>query len=125
MSEDNINITDSDNQIFQDQVRDVLLALASKMEERLSEYEQRLEALDKQIATLVIGFGEQAVFMDALIGNLSFATSEAQDAFHKSVADARRQMLEIMKEGADGLLASSDPDLASAIINMADEKLSD
>ena len=63
--------------------------------------------------------------MDALIANLSFATSEAQDAFHKSVADSRRQMLEIMKEGADGLLASSDPDLAAAIVNMADEKLSE
>ena len=114
-----------DNDVFQDQVRDVLLALASKMEVRLSDYESRLESLDKQIATLVIGFGEQAVFMDALIANLSFATSEAQDAFHKSVADSRRQMLEIMKEGADGLLASSDPDLAAAIVNMADEKLSE
>lgn len=114
-----------DNDVFQDQVRDVLLALASKMEERLSDYESRLESIDKQIATLVIGFGEQAVFMDALIANLSFATPEAQDAFHKSVADSRRQMLEIMKEGADGLLASSDPDLAAAIVNMADEKLSE
>lgn len=114
-----------DNEVFQDQVRDVLLALSSKMEERLSEYENRLESIDKQIATLVIGFGEQAVFMDALIANLSFATPEAQDAFHKSVADSRRQMLEIMKEGADGLLASSDPDLAAAIVNMADEKLSE
>lgn len=124
MSEENNN-QNLDNDVFQDQVRDVLLALASKMEERLSDYESRLESIDKQIATLVIGFGEQAVFMDALIANLSFATPEAQDAFHKSVADSRREMLEIMKEGADGLLASSDPDLAAAIVNMADEKLSE
>lgn len=114
-----------ENNVFQDQVRNVLLALSSKMEERLSDYEARLESIDKQIATLVIGFGEQSVFMDALIANLSFATQEAQNAFHKSVADSRRQMLEIMKEGADGLLASSDPDLAAAIVNMADEKLSE
>ena len=85
MTENNDQQIETD--VFQDQVRDVLLALASKMEERLSDYESRLESLDKQIATLVIGFGEQAVFMDALIANLSFATSEAQDAFHKSVAD--------------------------------------
>lgn len=124
MSEEENN-QNLDNDVFQDQVRDVLLALASKMEERLSDYESRLESIDKQIATLVIGFGEQAVFMDALIANLSFATPEAQEAFHKSVADSRREMLEIMKEGADGLLASSDPDLAAAIVNMADEKLSE
>lgn len=119
------DLNNTDNELFQEQVREVLMALASKLEERVSEYEAKLEGIEKQIATLVIGFGEQAVFMDALIAQMSFSSSEAQKAFHDTVADARKQMLEIMKEGADGLLASDDPDLASAITSMANEKLSD
>jgi hypothetical protein len=123
INEDNTNNTEFN--IFQDQVREVLMALATKLEERVSEYENKLENMEKQMATLVIGFGEQAVFIDALIAQMTFSSSEAQQAFHDTVNTARKQMLEIMKEGADGLLGSSDPDLAAAITSMADEQLSD
>jgi hypothetical protein len=118
------NNTNTEFNIFQDQVREVLMALATKLEERVSDYETKLENIEKQIATLIIGFGEQAVFIDALIAQMSFSSKEAQEAFHDTVNYARKQMLEIMKEGADGLLGSSDPDLATAITSMADEQLS-
>jgi hypothetical protein len=118
------NNTNTEFNIFQDQVREVLMALATKLEERVSDYETKLENIEKQIATLIIGFGEQAVFIDALIAQMSFSSKEAQEAFHDTVNDARKQMLAIMKEGADGLLGSSDPDLATAITSMADEQLS-
>jgi hypothetical protein len=123
INEDNDNNTEFN--IFQDQVREVLMALATKLEERVADYEVKLENIEKQIATLVIGFGEQAVFIDALIAQMSFSSTEAQEAFHDTVNNARKQMLQIMKEGADGLLGASDPDLASAITSMAEEQLSD
>jgi hypothetical protein len=63
--------------------------------------------------------------MEALLGQLSFASTEAQESFAKTLASAIKEMLKIMKEGADGLLGDSEKDLASAIKNMADQKLSD
>ena len=41
---------------------------------------QNIEAFEKQIATLVIGFGVQAVFLEALLAQLSFATEDEQKA---------------------------------------------
>lgn len=110
---------------YREQIDQVLLAMASKLEERLQEVESNLELLDKQIATLVVGFGEQAVFMDALIAQIAFQSAEAQKAFHETIAESRKRMLEIMKEGSDALLATSSPGVANAVTELVDQKLSD
>lgn len=115
----------SEFDVWREQIIVVLTEMANKFEARLQDVEKAIENTEKQVATLVIGYGEQAVFMEALLGQLSFASSEAQDAFAKTLASARKEMLKIMKEGADGLLGDSEKDLASAIKNMADKKLSD
>lgn len=115
----------SEFDIWKEQMITVLEEMANKFEGRLQDVEKAIENVEKQVATLVIGYGEQAVFMEALLGQLSFATPEAQQSFAKTLASARRDMLNIMKEGADGLLGESEKDLASAIKNMADQKLSD
>ena len=121
MSEENF----SDNINYREQIDQVLLAMASKMEERLQEVEGRIESLDKQIATLVVGFGEQSVFMDALIAQMAFTSSEAQKAFHDTIAESRKKMLQIMKEGSDAFLGEDNPDLANAVADLAEQKLSD
>jgi len=110
---------------YREQIDQVLIAMASKLEERLQEVESKLESIDKQIATLVVGFGEQAVFMDALIAQMAFNTQEAQKAFHDTISESRKKMLEIMKEGSDAFLATGSPGLANAVTELADEKLSD
>lgn len=110
---------------YKEQIDQVLMVMASKMEERLQEVESKLESLDKQIATLVVGFGEQAVFMDALIAQMAFGTPEAQKAFHDTIAESRKRMLQIMKEGSDAFLATSSPGLADAVTELAEQKLSD
>lgn len=110
---------------YREQIDQVLIAMASKMEERLQEVESKLESIDKQMATLVVGFGEQAVFMDALIAQMAFNTAEAQKAFHDTIAESRKRMLQIMKEGSDAFLATSSPGLADAVTELADQKLSD
>jgi hypothetical protein len=115
----------SEFDIWKEQMVTVLTEMANKFESRLQEVEKSIENTEKQVATLVIGYGEQAVFMEALLGQLSFASTEAQESFAKTLASARKEMLKIMKEGADGLLGDSEKDLASAIKNMADQKLSD
>lgn len=110
---------------YREQIDQVLIAMASKMEQRLQEVESKLESIDKQMATLVVGFGEQAVFMDALIAQMAFNTAEAQKAFHDTIAESRKRMLQIMKEGSDAFLATSSPGLADAVTELADQKLSD
>lgn len=125
MIDDSFTEDKSEFDIWKEQMIRVLEEMANKFEGRLQEVEKSIENVEKQVATLVIGYGEQAVFMEALLGQLSFATPEAQQSFAKTLASARRDMLNIMKEGADGLLGESEKDLASAIKDMADQKLSD
>jgi len=114
----------SEFDIWKEQMIQVLTEMASKFESRLQEVEKSIENVEKQVATLVIGYGEQAVFMEALLGQINFASPEAQESFAKTLSSSRKEMLNIMKEGADGLLGESEKDLASAIKNMADQKLS-
>jgi len=84
-----------------------------------------MESLEKQIATLVVGFGEQAVFLEALLAQLSFASEQQQKAFQENVSTARREMLKVMKDGSEALVAREDERLASALSDVVDSKSSD
>ena len=117
-------INELNDQDYRVQIESIILAVAQKMDQTLSQYDLRLEQIEKQIATLVVGFGEQAVFMKALISQLAFSTVEARKAFNDTMNESRKQMLTIMKEGADEFLGSTDPNLASAVEELATEKLS-
>jgi hypothetical protein len=99
--------------------------MSNKIDERFKELDESIESLEKQIATLILGFGEQAVNMEGLIAQIKFASPESQKIFMETIAQSRKQMLEAMKEGAGGLLATESPGVASAIESLADEKLSD
>jgi hypothetical protein len=117
-------INELNDQDYRVQIESIILAVAQKMDQTLSQYDLRLEQIEKQIATLVVGFGEQAVFMEALISQVAFSTDEARKAFNDTMNESRKQMLTIMKEGADEFLGSTDPNLASAVEELATEKLS-
>lgn len=117
----------SDEEIFDPKkyVQEVLVAFSQHVDAKLVEVDTKLEALEKQIATLVVGYGEQAVFMEALLAQLSFASEEQQKAFQRNVGEARKQMLKVMKDGAESLVAKQDERLASAITDVVDSKSSD
>jgi hypothetical protein len=117
-------INELNDQDYRVQIESIILAVAQKMDQTLSQYDLRLEQIEKQIATLVVGFGEQAVFMEALISQVAFSTDEARKAFNDTMNESRKQMLTIMKERADEFLGSTDPNLASAVEELATEKLS-
>lgn len=110
---------------MQQQVQDLIVAFAAKLETRFEELEKSIEKIEQQIATLILGFGEQAVNMEGLLAQLRFASPESQKIFMDTIAASRKQMLEVMKEGAGDLLAGESPGLASALENLAAEKLSD
>jgi len=118
-------IYDNDNDTLQATLNTMLDALNKTVQNSFSDLDNRIESLEKQMATLVLAYGEQAVFMEALISQISFASEQAQKSFHETLKEARKSMLEVMKDGAENLVAPSDPVLGQAIVNMASEKLSD
>jgi hypothetical protein len=118
-------IYDNDNDTLQATLNTMLDTLNKTVQASFSELDNRVESLEKQMATLVLAYGEQAVFMEALISQISFASEQAQQSFHETLKEARKSMLEVMKDGAQTLVAPSDPVVGQAIVNMASEKLSD
>ena len=105
--------------------QDIIGGLASQVEDRLKTLETSVEAIEKQIATLIISYGEQAVFIEALVGQMAFASDEARKSFHDTLSSTRKQMLEVMQNASKGFLADENPNLATALTDLASEKLSD
>lgn len=103
-------------------INDLVLALASQFDNKIEALDKVMETYEKQIATLATGFAEQAVFIEALLGQLNFTTEESKKNFHNSIHEARKKMFNIMKEGADGIVANENPRLASAIEDVVDSK---
>jgi hypothetical protein len=125
MTEENIFEEADSLDSLKSQLHELVIALAARVEERLQDLDKAIEKLEQQIATLILGFGEQAVNMEGLLAQVKFSTPDAQKEFMDTIAHSRKKMLETMKEGASGLLASESPGIASAIESMVDEKLSD
>lgn len=103
----------------------MLNTLSKEVISKFHELEEKIESIEKQVATLVLAYGEQAVFMEALIGQIAFSTQEAQSSFHETLKQARKSMLEVMKDGSEAFVAGSDKNVGESINNLATEKLSD
>jgi hypothetical protein len=125
MSEDSMFEDVNEIDLLRNHTQQLIISLSSKIDERFKEMDETIEKIEKQIATLILGFGEQAVNMEGLIAQIKFASPESQKVFMQTIADSRKQMLEAMKEGAGGLLAAESPGVASAVESLVDEKLSD
>ncbi len=110
---------------IREEIQSIIISFAAKVDERIQHIESNIESIEKQIATLIIGFGEQAVNMDGLLANLNYASPEAQEAFMKTIAESRKRMLETMKAGANDLLARESQGVASALEDLAEQQLSD
>jgi len=132
MSHDNVTSNNSDDTAsgsdgaeLKRYIEDIFISFSRLTDSKFAEFDKKLESLEKQIATLVVGFGEQAVFLEALLAQLSFASDEEQKAFQQNVATARREMFKVMKDGSETLVAREDERLASAITDVVDSKSSD
>lgn len=104
--------------------QDTLKGIHAQVEDRIQKLEETVESLEKQIATLVLGYGEQAVFMEALVAQLAFASDEARKAFQQDVTQARKDMLEVMNGASKGFMAEQDPDLAAALADVVEAESS-
>lgn len=114
----------SDLQSFQKIIEDVLLSINTQYQVRFKEFEDRLEKIEQQIATLVLAYGETSVFVEALVAQLAFASEDQQKSFTQNLAESRKTMLEVMQSAADGVVGSESPVIGSAISDMVEQKLS-
>lgn len=105
--------------------KNIIEGTLTNFEAKILQIEKTVESLEKQLATLILGYGEQAVFMEALVAQLAFASDEARSAFQKNVAEARKEMLEVMQNASKGLLADQSENFTTALTDMAESKLSD
>ena len=106
-------------------VEEVMGSAVVRFSEKLQELENRINSIDEQIATLIIGYGEQAVFMEALVAQMAFATDQERTSFNNSLTEARKKMLEVMRDASAANLADEDPNLASAVEDLVNQKLLD
>jgi hypothetical protein len=119
------NIPEFDNataEFFTRLFQDTMNGLAAQVLDRMAKLESDMEEMEKRVATLVLGYGEQAVFMEALVGQLAFSTDAARQKFQEDVTVARQQMLEVMSSASKGFLAEQDESLAAAIADLVDEQ---
>lgn len=128
MSNEDSNIPEShtynsitDLQNLKSYIEEVFISLSTLTDSKLKQMDEKIELLEKQIATLVVGFGEQAVFLEALLAQISFAEEDQQKAFQKNVNDARKEMLKVMQDGSR-VVAQQDERLASAIDDVVKSK---
>ncbi len=122
------NIPDFDQEtaeFFARLFQDSLSGIKAQLIDRVATMEESLEKMEKQVATLILGYGEQAVFMEALVAQIAFASDDARRTFQEDVTRARKQMLEVMNDASKGFLADDDPGVAAALGDLAERKLSD
>lgn len=112
-------------EFFNNLFRDLMNGVQAQVIERMSQLEKSVEEIEKQIATLVLAYGEQAVFMEALVSQMAFASDEARKKFQEDVTYARKQMLEVMNDASKGFLAEQSPNLASALADMVKPESTD
>lgn len=111
-------------QLFTKLFHDSMSGIYAQMVDRFEKVEKSIEDLEKQVATLVLGYGEQAVFMEALVAQIAFAGDEARKQFHQDINAARRSMLEVMRDASTGFLADDNENLAATITDLVEQKLS-
>lgn len=117
------DVTDFD--IFKGQVQSLFVSLSNEIEKRLQQQAELIEKLEEQFALLYTGFVEQAAVIENVLITIFTDNPEKEQVFRDNLAIAREKFFNLLKEGADDLLAREDPRTAAAIKDAVDKKLSD
>jgi hypothetical protein len=98
--------------------------LQSQVDLRIKELQDTIEILEQQMATLIVGYGEQASFVEALVAQIAFASEDSKNAFHETLNVARKNMLQVMKDASQQILGEQNQRLATTVSDMAESELS-
>jgi hypothetical protein len=125
MTENSIPDLDKDTaEFFINLTKDLFAGTISRLDSKISELDSSIESIEKQLATLIVGYGEQAAFIEALTGQIAFASEDARTAFHDTLQKTRNQMLQVMKNESEYFLGDESPRLATTISDLAESELS-
>jgi hypothetical protein len=124
MSESIPDLDKDTAEFFISLTKDLVSGTLQKIDSKISELDSSIESLEKQLATLIVGYGEQAAFIEALTGQIAFASDEARKAFHDTLQNTRNQMLQVMKNESEHLLGDENQRLATAVSDLAETELS-
>jgi hypothetical protein len=114
----------TDLEVFKAQVQTLFVSLSNEIDKRLQLQAQSIEKIEEQFATLYVGFVEQAAVLEHIIVTIFADNAEAEKVFYENLDKARENFFNILKEGADSVLAPEDEQLAATIKNVVDKKLS-
>jgi hypothetical protein len=117
------DVTDFD--LFKAQVQTLFISLSNEIEKRLKEKDEKIDKIEEQFALLYAGYAEQAAVIESILITNFTDNPEQEKLFRNNLAETRKDFLEMLKQGADHVLAGEDPDTAAAIKNVVDKKLSD
>jgi hypothetical protein len=117
------DVTDFD--IFKGQVQTLFVSLSNEIEKRLQQQSQLIEKLEQQFAMIYVGYVEQAAVIETTLISMFSEDPEKEKLFKENLDSARQKFFDMLKEGADDVLAGEDPRTAAAIKDMVNKKLSD
>lgn len=117
------DITDFD--LFKAHVQTLFITLTNELEKRLQQKDKDIEKIQEQFALLFAGYAEQASVIENILVTLLADDPEKEAKFRENLSVSRKQFLEMLKEGAEDVLAGEDPQLASALADVVEKKLSD
>lgn len=113
------SVTQADLDKIVSQVSESLNALAMNVQQTLDTIQQNVETIEETVASLVMGFAEQTVMIEAITGQLSLETPEEQEAFTRVIAEGRMAMLKLMQEHVD-VVAESDSGSSESMEHLDD-----
>lgn len=117
------DVTDFD--LFKAQVQTLFISLSNEIDKRLQGLDNKIDKIEEQFALLYAGYAEQAAVIENTLITIFTDDPEKEKIFRENLAETRKQFLEMLKEGAQDVLAGEDPNIASAIEDVVDKKLSD
>jgi hypothetical protein len=112
--------TQADIELFYSKVDGSLKSHQRFFQEELELFEKKVDAIEQQIATVTVGFAEQAVIIEALLAQLEFETEERQKAFKEKVLATRDLMLETLEYTSD-VLEDGDTSTEQPVENVVGE----
>lgn len=93
--------------ILVNNIADQLVQVDKNVSKRFEEIDKLIDNIEQRIASLVVGFGEQTVVIESLVSQLAYSTEEERQSFRENVAEARKEMLELLQGLSDAVEETS------------------
>jgi hypothetical protein len=94
-----------------DFIRTEVNAAFAQRDKVLVEYEEELESIRKQIATLLIAYGESSVAMEVTLDSIfKFGTDEQREYIAEQIKIKRQTMLELLNDAGEEAAEEPEPE---------------